>query len=160
MSFSVFSRAQPLTPGTAAPTATVTTDDGQTINLGDLYAAGPVLIYFYPKADTRGCTTQACNLRDEFASIQQAGLTVLGVSGDSVRAQSKFRGKYNLPFRLVADQKLELAKAFGVPAVGPVVSRQSFLIVDGKIVWHDPKPKPATQAADALAALKAIKSDE
>jgi peroxiredoxin Q/BCP len=158
MAFSIFSRAQPLTPGTPTPTLSVTTDDGQTIHLSDLYAKGPVLIYFYPKADTPGCTKQACNLRDEFAALEQAGLTVLGVSGDSVQAQSKFRDKYNLPFRLVADQNLELAKAYGVPAVGPIVSRQSFLIVNGKIQWHDAKAKPATQAADALAALKAIQS--
>jgi thioredoxin-dependent peroxiredoxin len=148
--------AQPLTPGQPAPTLTITTDDGAALDLGDLYAAGPVLIYFYPKADTPGCTAQACNLRDNFADLQDAGIRVLGVSSDTVAKQAAFRSKYQLPFSLIADTERELAKAFGVGTImGLVNQRQSFLVMDGKVVWRDLSAKPATQTQDALAAFAA-----
>jgi peroxiredoxin Q/BCP len=157
MAFPFLSHGEPLAIGADAPRLTVTTDAEAPLDLGTLYDAGPTLVYFYPKSDTPGCTKQACNLRDEFASLQEAGLTVVGSSGDSPASQEAFREKYKLPFTLVADQKAELAKAFGVPTMGSIASRQSFLVVGGKIVWSDLKAKPATQAADALAALAATK---
>lgn len=148
--------AEPLTVGAAAPALTVTTQEGKSLDLAATYAHGPTLVYFYPKADTPGCTAQACNLRDEFESIKAAGITVIGVSADSVDSQQAFAEKYHLPFTLVADANRALGKAFGVDEImGKMFRRQSFLVVDGKVVWRDLSATPATQAADAIAALKA-----
>lgn len=154
--FSLFAD-EPLPVGADAPSLTVTNHQGKEIDLGDLYAAGPVLLYFYPKSDTPGCTAQACNLRDNFDALKAAGVEVVGVSTDSVANQQAFREKYDLPFTIIADEDKSLGKAFGVGSMlGMAYKRQSFLIVDGKIAWVDLKATPATQAEDALAALKAV----
>ncbi|MGC9452320.1 MAG: peroxiredoxin [Oceanipulchritudo sp.] len=152
---SLFSK--PLAVGDPAPKLIVTTHTGESLDLGEVYAKGPVVVYFYPKSDTPGCTKQACNLRDNYSDLQAAGVQVVGVSTDSVKDQEAFREKYNLPFLLVADPDKELGKAFGTGSLlGMAYKRQTFLIVDGKIAWRDLKAKPATQSADALAALKAL----
>lgn len=154
--FGLFSSdAEPLEVGAEAPALTVTNSEGEEIDLADIYAAGPTLVYFYPKSDTPGCTAQACNLRDSFEELTGKGLQVVGVSGDDVRAQAAFKEKYSLPFVLVADSDHQLTEAFGVPMrfMG-LASRQSFLVVDGKVVWRDLKASPKSQAADALAALE------
>lgn len=151
----LFGRGDPLDVGTPAPRLTVTIETGESIDLGSFYDQGPVLIYFYPKSDTPGCTRQACNLRDHFAELQDAGLTVFGVSTDSVEAQRRFRDNHNLPFSLIADTERELGKAFGVGnAFMGFFSRQSFLVIDGKIAWRDLSASPASQAQDALAAFR------
>ena len=143
--------------GAEAPRGNVTIETGDTLSLAEAYAAGPVLVYFYPKSDTPGCTKQACNIRDNFASLGDKGVTVLGVSRDDVAAQLAFKEKYGLPFHLVADNEGKLGEGFGVPkAFGTAYARQSFLIVGGKVVWRDLKAAPDTQAADALAALETV----
>ncbi|NDV62034.1 peroxiredoxin [Puniceicoccales bacterium CK1056] len=147
--------SNPLEVGAEAPTITVITHKGTELNLGELYAKGPVLVYFYPRADTPGCTKQACNIRDNFDSLTAAGIEVIGVSMDSVEDQSAFQEKYDLPFLLVADEDKQLGKGFGVGGfMGMAYRRQSFLVVDGTVVWRDLKAKPASQSADILAALK------
>jgi peroxiredoxin Q/BCP len=149
--------AEPLDVGATAPAITVTIENGDVINLEEVYKEGPVLIYFYPKSFTGGCTTQACNLRDYSPDITDSGITIFGVSGDDVETQEKFRVEYNLPFHLVADTEASLIEAFGVPYTKPnKPSRQSFLVVDGYIVWRDLKANPTTQAQDALEAFKGI----
>lgn len=146
----------PLEVGSAAPVLTVITHKGTELDLADLYAKGPVLVYFYPKADTPGCTKQACNLRDNFGELTEAGIQVIGVSMDSVEDQSAFQEKYDLPFLLVADEDKRLGKGFGVGGfMGMAYRRQSFLVVDGTVVWRDLKARPASQTSDALAAFKA-----
>lgn len=157
--FSMFgflsSDASPLEVGAAAPELTVVTSEGESLNLNDLYEKGPVLVYFYPKADTPGCTAQACNLRDFYQDLEDAGVQVVGVSTDSVESQAAFKEKYGLPFLLVADSDATLVDAFGVPKkMDMFAARQSFLVVGGKVVWRDLKATPKTQAEDALAALK------
>lgn len=148
----------PLDVGQNAPELTVTTHNGKRLDLGELYAQGPVLIYFYPKADTPGCTKQACNIRDNFSDLQDSGVTVVGVSADSVADQKAFQEKYELPFTLVADADKELGNAFGMGSfLGIGFKRQTFLIVDGKVVWRDLKASPSTQTADALEALKSVR---
>jgi thioredoxin-dependent peroxiredoxin len=143
-----------LTVSSPAPDVRVTLDDGSLLSLSSLYAAGPVLVYFYPKSGTPGCTRQACNLRDNFSALTARGVQVVGVSRDSVASQTRFRSKQNLPFRLVADPDGLLGEAFGVPrTLGIVYARQSFLIAGGKIAWIDRKAKPDSQAADALSAI-------
>ncbi|MCB1229965.1 MAG: peroxiredoxin [Verrucomicrobiae bacterium] len=151
------SHADPLDVGADAPKLKATDQNGKQVDLGKELSEGTSLVYFYPKADTPGCTKQACNLRDEFEAVKDAGIKVFGVSADTVEDQKKFEEKYTLPFTLLADKKGEIIKAFGVPTLGPtgLASRQSFLIRDGKVIWRDLKAKPTTQAQDAIAAAKA-----
>lgn len=147
-----------LQPGDEAPRLTVTTDKGEELDLGMLYEKGPVLVYFYPKADTPGCTKQACNLRDNFTELKEAGLEVVGVSMDSIEDQSDFRTKYKLPFILVADGNKTLGNAFGVGFwAGVAYKRQSFLIVDGKVAWRDLSATPSTQSSTILEALQSVR---
>jgi len=148
----------PLEVGARAPELTVTTHAGESLDLAEVYGQGPVLVYFYPKADTPGCTRQACNLRDNFEALEEKGIRVIGVSSDSVQAQKAFKEKYNLPFTLVADTERELGNAFGMGTfMGIGFKRQSFLIVDGKVAWRDLKASPASQAKDALSALESVR---
>lgn len=145
--------ASPLEVGATAPAITVPDDTGAPLSLAGEYEKGPVLVYFYPKADTPGCTRQACNLRDNFEALTDAGVIVLGVSMDSPEAQAAFKAKYDLPFRLLADTEGKVCEGFGVPRKGRFASRQSFLVKDGKVAWRDLSAAPKTQAQDALAAL-------
>jgi peroxiredoxin Q/BCP len=149
--------AKPLELGASAPALDVTIETGETLQLGELYAHGPVLFFFYPKSFTPGCTKQACNLADNFGAVQSAGITVLGVSRDKVETQSEFQAKYNLPYSLVADKEGALGEAFGVGRSMMLFhKRQSFLIVEGKVVWRDLSANPATQSQDVLAAYEAL----
>jgi peroxiredoxin Q/BCP len=151
------SDASPLEVGATAPTPTVTNSEGESVELAEVYAEGPTLVYFYPKADTPGCTAQACNLRDSFEDLASAGIQVLGVSTDDVESQAAFKAKYSLPFLLIADSDKTLVEGFGVPTKMNFASRQSFLVVEGKVAWRDLKATPKTQSEDALAALKSEK---
>ena len=145
----------PLTSGQKAP-AFKCSDGGLTIRSEEL--SSPCLIYFYPKDDTPGCTKQACAIRDAWDTFKSAGLKVIGVSKDSEPSHSKFQEKYALPFPLIADTELELAKAFGVYGekkfMGRVydgIHRMSFLIAaDGTILKTYPKVKPEEHAAQVL----------
>lgn len=146
--------------GKDAPTMAVVVETGNSMDLSEVYAKGPTLVYFYPKADTPGCTKQACNLRDNFEALQDKGVQVIGVSSDSPASQMAFKEKYSLPFTLVADTDRELANAFGVGSImgSGFSKRQSFLVVNGKVVWKDTSATPQTQSEDALKALEAVKS--
>ena len=139
--------------GAAAPDVTGTDQHGKVVSFGDVYKKGVTLVYFYPKADTPGCTKEACSLRDSIADLRGRGLEILGVSEDNVDAQKKFQVKYKLPFTLVADHDGSIAKAFGVPTTMGFAKRQSFLIQDGKIVWLDLNASTSQQAADVTKAL-------
>jgi peroxiredoxin Q/BCP len=153
----MFGAAKPLEPGAPAPTLTVITDSAEQLALADVYAKGPVLLFFYPKSFTPGCTKQACNLADNFEAVQAAGITVLGVSRDKVDTQADFREKYKLPYTLIADADGALGKAFGVGSSFKLFhKRQSFLVVDGKVAWRDLSASPGTQSEDALAAFAAV----
>ncbi len=148
--------AEPLQPGAPAPSLKTLDHLGNEIDLGAAFKEGVSLVYFYPKADTPGCTKQACNIRDQKALLQEAGIKVYGVSADTVDDQKKFADKFELPFPLLADKEGKVIAAFGVPAnERGLAARQSFLIKDGKVIWHQPKANPMTQAEDAIAALKA-----
>lgn len=142
--------------GANAPLLSAPDQDGKAISLGDIYAQGITLVYFYPKADTPGCTSEACSLRDSFADLRARGVHVVGVSEDREDAQKKFQEKYGLPFPLIADHDGAVAKAFGVPTVLGFARRQSFLIRDGKVVWRDLNASTSQQAADVLKALGAL----
>jgi peroxiredoxin Q/BCP len=123
------------------------------VNLKEVYAKGPTLVYFYPKADTPGCTKQACSIRDDWKTLQDKGIQVIGVSGDKPEDQKKFIEKYKLPFTLLADHDFKVAEAFG----SPNRARNSFLIHDGKIVWSMLKASTQTHAADVLKAHEELR---
>lgn len=145
-----------LSVGDVAPRLSATDQNGRTVNLADIYAQGPTLVFFYPKAGTPGCTAQACSLRDAFPDFSAEGVQILGVSADTVEAQKKFADEYKLPFTLLADTDLAVAKAFGVPTI-PVLGvpkRQSFLVVDGKIAWIVESAKTGDHAAEVSEALR------
>lgn len=147
--------AEPLEVGDEVPAVKTVDQNGEAVDLAAELAEGVSLVYFYPKADTPGCTKQACNLRDEFAAVKEAGIKVFGVSADNAAAQLSFAEKYELPFTLLADDKGEVIAAFGVPTSGRgFAARQSFLVKNGKVIWRDLKATPATQAKDAIAAAE------
>lgn len=152
-------QADPLPSGAQAPSGEVTDQDGKTFKLGDVYKKGLTLVYFYPKADTPGCTKQACGLRDNMEELKKRGIQVIGVSMDKAESQKAFQEKYELPFTLVADPDGKLVEQFGVPAIRMGYSkRQSFLVKDGVIVWHDPAVDPETHVQKVLeAADKEVK---
>jgi peroxiredoxin Q/BCP len=98
--------------GQPAPDFSLRSDSGETIRLSDLRGR-PVVVYFYPKDDTAGCTRQACAIRDSWAEFEHAGVTVLGVSPDSVESHQRFKDKFTLPFPLLADEDHAVAEAYG-----------------------------------------------
>jgi len=149
-------QGEPLPLGAPAPAIEAVDQDGKKVSFADLYKDGLVLVYFYPKADTPGCTAQACSLRDDFAALKDRGVKVIGVSTDTAAAQKKFQEKYKLPFTLIADPEGKVVDKFGVPKRGTFASRQAFLIKDGEVVWRDLSASTAQQAADVLAALKEL----
>jgi thioredoxin-dependent peroxiredoxin len=142
--------------GRPAPDLETLDENGQPVQLGEFYAQGPTLVYFYPKSGTPGCTAQACSLRDSFQGLKARGVRVLGVSGDKVDAQKKFQEKHQLPFTLLADADGRLARAFGVPTFLGFTKRQSFLIKEGKVVWRDLKVSPKGHVAEVHRALDAM----
>src|SRR3954454_21776783 len=152
--FPLVAHGEPLAVGAPAPKITSVDQDGKPVKFKDVYAKGTTLVYFYPKADTPGCTKQACSLRDSWSTLREKGVQVLGVSEDAADAQKKFQDKYTLPFTLVADSDGKVAQAFGVPMRGKVTARQSFLIKDGKVVWNMLDKTSTEKHADDV--LKAV----
>jgi thioredoxin-dependent peroxiredoxin len=147
--------ADSLNVGASAPQITAMDDSGNSVDFGQLYSKGMVLVYFYPKADTSGCTAQGCSLRDSWEELQKQGVQVIGVSADPADAQKSFREKYKFPFPLIADVDRKVIDAFGVPTAEGKSrpARQSFLIKDGKIVWKAAPASTKTHAADVLKAV-------
>ncbi|HOG49785.1 MAG TPA: thioredoxin-dependent thiol peroxidase [Lentisphaeria bacterium] len=139
-----------LEKNTAAPPFCLPDHNGNTVCLKD-FLGSKVLVYFYPRANTPGCTTQACSLRDAWKELKQAGVTVIGISPDNVAAQKKFAEKFNLNFALLADEDHAVADAYAVWVEKSLygrkyfgVLRSSFLVgEDGKIIeaWYKIAPK-------------------
>jgi peroxiredoxin Q/BCP len=159
--FSLFAKAapvEPLVPGMPAPQIASIDQSGQPVNFGDVYAKGVTLVYFYPKAETPGCTAEACSLRDAYEGLHAKGLQILGVSKDTVEAQKKFQENRKLPFTLIADPEGKVAEAFHVPLI-PVIGvtkRQSFLIKDGKIAWTSFSAQTTSAAQEVQKALDSL----
>jgi len=136
-------------------------DESKAVHLKD-YAGSPVVLFFYPRADTPGCTIEACGFRDVFKKIQAAGAVVLGISRDTPAAQKKFKEKYNLTYTLLADVDETVCKQFGVlkeknmygkKVMG--IERTTFLIgPDRKLLKVFPKVKPEGHAEEVLAVLR------
>jgi thioredoxin-dependent peroxiredoxin len=146
--------------GKPAPDFELASDSGDTVKLSELRGK-PVVLYFYPKDDTPGCTTQACGIRDVYGEFERAGAVVLGVSPDDETSHVKFRQKYELPFALLADTDHRVAEEYGVwgekKYMGRTymgVNRSTFVIApDGTVKKVMRDVKPATHADDVLAAL-------
>jgi len=146
--------AGPIEVGAALPALRSTDHDGTEVDLAKTGSAGWLLVFFYPKADTPGCTKQACSLRDAWRELSERKVAVLGVSMDTPAAQKAFREKHKLPFPLLADKEGRVADAFGVPHTAGFAKRQAYLFKDGKLVWRDLNAATAEQAADVLKALE------
>ncbi len=150
----------PVEAGAAAPEFTLTSDSGETVSLSSLRGK-PVVLYFYPKDDTPGCTTQACGIRDAWGEFERRGAVVLGVSPDAEASHAKFREKYDLPFPLLADPDHATAEAYGVwvekKNYGKTymgIERSTFVIDgDGNVAKVMRRVKPDSHADDVLAAL-------
>jgi thioredoxin-dependent peroxiredoxin len=151
-----------LKEGTEAPDFTLPGQNGQPVTLSDLRGR-PVVLYFYPRADTPGCTIQACGVRDHAADYEAAGAIVIGVSPDPQSAVARFAEKYSLRFALLADEDHAVAEAYGVWGEKQMsgkthfgVSRSTFIIdVEGRIAKVLPKVSPKTHDDEVLAALAA-----
>ena len=148
--------------GKPAPDFELKSDSGESVKLSDLRGK-QVVLYFYPKDDTPGCTTQARGIRDAYGEFEQAGAVVLGVSPDNEASHVKFKKKFDLPFTLLADEEHRVAEAYGVWAEKKFmgrkywgVERSTFVIgEDGNVKKIMHKVKPDTHADDVLATLRA-----
>jgi peroxiredoxin Q/BCP len=151
--------------GEQAPDFTLPDQDGNAVTLSDLRGR-PVVLYFYPKADTPGCTTQACGIREHRRDYEQAGAKVLGVSPDTVTAVRKFAEKYTLDFELLADEDHAAAELYGVWGEKKMygktymgVQRATFVIdPEGKVAKVFPKVSPKTHDEVVLEALRELPS--
>jgi peroxiredoxin Q/BCP len=150
-------------PGAPAPQFTLPDQDGEPVSLAD-YAGTTVVLYFYPKADTSGCTVQACGVRDHLPNYAEAGAVVIGVSPDPVRAVKKFSDKHALDFTLLADEDHAVCEAYGVWAEKSMYGRKywgalraTFVIApDGTVAHVIPKVTPKTHDDEVLAVLEQL----
>ena len=149
-----------LKQGAVAPDFELEDENGVPHKLSD-YRGKFVVLYFYPKDDTPGCTTEACNFRDDYSAYTKAGVVILGVSPDNVKSHAKFKMKHQLPFTLLADINHEVCVTYGVWALKKMMGREYFGVLrttyligpDGKIVKVFEKVKPADHSAEVLAAI-------
>jgi thioredoxin-dependent peroxiredoxin len=141
-----------LSVGTTAPAFTTKDDEGNSVSLSD-FQGKVVVLYFYPKDDTPGCTKQAQSFRDNFAEYQDKDMVVLGVSMDDQASHQKFKEKYGLPFKLVVDSDGAITKAYDVDG-GGYAKRVTYIIdAEGTITHVDDKVNTSTHAADVLASI-------
>lgn len=149
-----------LKAGDKAPEFTALTQNGTKVSLAD-FKGKPVVLYFYPRDDTPGCTKEACGFRDAFSAFKEKGVTVLGVSTDTLKSHGKFAAKYHLPFELLVDEDKSIVHAYGVWGEKRFMGRKyqgthrvTFLIgPDGKIKQVWPAVKPDQHAAEVLGAI-------
>jgi peroxiredoxin Q/BCP len=151
----------PLQEGIQAPEFSLPDQDGNLKKLSD-YRGQPVVLYFYPKDDTPGCTTEACNFRDDYPVYDQAGVVILGVSPDAPKKHIKFKEKYNLPFTLLSDEAHEVCETYQVWGRKKFMGREydgvfrTTYVIDaaGKIVKVFENVKPDGHSTQVLAALE------
>ena len=150
----------PAEEGLPAPDFTLPSDTGEDVSLASLRGRS-VVLYFYPRDDTPGCTRQACGIRDEWSGFERRGVVILGVSPDSPSRHTKFRNKHRLPFTLLADEDHAVAEAYGVWVEKSMlgkkymgIERSTFVIdAHGNVAKVLRRVKPDTHADDVLAAL-------
>ena len=152
----------PISANIPAPDFELLDETGTSRRLSD-YRGRPVVLYFYPKDDTPGCTKEACSFRDDYSVYEEAGVVILGVSPDSPKSHAKFKEKYNLPFTLLADEEHRVCELYGAWGRKKFMGREydgvlrtTFLIgPDGTILRVFPDVKPEGHSKEVLAALEA-----
>lgn len=152
----------PVSANIPAPDFELSDETGTPRRLSD-YRGKPVVLYFYPKDDTPGCTKEACSFRDDYSVYEEAGVAILGVSPDSPKSHAKFKEKYNLPFTLLADEEHQVCELYGAWGRKKFMGREydgvlrtTFVIgADGTILRVFPDVKPEGHSKEVLAALKA-----
>ncbi len=148
-----------LQTGQTAPEFSLQDQTGSVVRLADYKGKKAVVLYFYPKDDTPGCTTEACTFRDSFVDFSDAGAEVLGVSGDSPASHKQFAAKHRLPFRLLSDEDDEARKAYGVSStLGLLPGRVTFVIDKQGVVRHvfSSQFRPKKHVEEALEILKQL----
>ncbi len=152
----------PISANQTAPDFALQDDQGNLVRLSD-FRGQNVVLYFYPKDDTPGCTKEACNFRDDYSAYQKAGVTILGVSPDTVKSHARFKKKFGLPFPLLADEGHAVCDAYGVWGPKKLMGREyegvlrtTFVIgPDGVIQKVFENVKPAEHSAEVLSAVSA-----
>jgi peroxiredoxin Q/BCP len=147
-----------LSVGTKAPEFTLNDQDGKPVSLADFRGQKSVVVYFYPKDDTPGCTAEACSFRDQFTEFSDAGAEVIGISSDSEASHKKFADKHKLPFTLLSDRGGKVRAAFGVPATfGLLPGRVTFVIDKEGVVRHafNSQINATKHVAESLTVLRA-----
>lgn len=145
--------------GQRAPELTLDDQHGARRTLSELWKKGPVVLYFYPKDETMGCTAEACGFRDRYETFREAGAEVVGVSGDDVGSHASFAQNHGLPFVLLADPKGEAERAFGVKrTLGLLKGRTTFVIDDEGVVRHvfNSQLRPTAHIGEALAVVQRL----
>ena len=153
----------PIPSGVPAPNFKLPDENGEPHELKE-YLGRTVVLYFYPKDDTPGCTTEACNFRDDYSAYDEAGVILLGISPDSPRSHTRFQSKYQLPFKLLADEDHHVCETYGVWGLKKMMGREyygvlrtTFLISpDGMVLRVFENVKPAQHSQEVLDALKEI----
>lgn len=144
--------------GSPIPTLSARDQDGKILDLAMYGKEGYLLVFFYPKANTPGCTAQACSLRDGYADLSKHGVKIVGVSADEVASQKKFVDNQKLPYPLLADAENKIIQSFGVGGLFGFAKRSAFLFRDGKLIWQDPKGSTQDQAKVVLEYLDSLKT--
>jgi peroxiredoxin Q/BCP len=155
----ILSGTSTVQPGDTAPDFELPDDSGQTLRLSGFRGRKAVVLYFYPKDDTPGCTKEACTFRDQYQDFVDAGAEVIGVSSDSSDSHARFASKYRLPFRLAADRDGAVRKRYGVPAtLGLLPGRVTYVIDKQGTVRHvfNSQFQAAQHVAQAIEALRSI----
>ena len=145
--------------GDRAPDFSLLDEKGRPVSLKDFLGKNVVVLYFYPKDFTPGCTTEACAFRDNYKPIEEKGAVVIGVSVDSVESHGKFSQKYNLPFDILSDSKKEVAKAYGVLGFGGFIAKRVTFIInkEGKITHIFPKVDVNQHSEEVLKAIEELR---
>jgi peroxiredoxin Q/BCP len=148
-------------PGDRAPDFTLKDQDGRDVSLSALWKQGPVVLFFYPKDFTAGCTAEACAFRDQYVDFKEAGASVVGISSQGVDSKKAFAEKHRLPFTLVADEGGRVREQFGVKAslFGLIEGRETYVIDSQGVVRHvfNSQVRPHEHVAQALEVLKRLK---
>jgi len=145
--------------GDMAPDFSLLDEHGRSVSLKDFLGKKVLVLYFYPKDFTSGCTAEACSFRDDYKLYEEKGAAVIGVSLDSVESHSKFSQKYSLPFPILSDKGKEVAKAYGVLGAGGLFAQRVTFIIDkeGKITHIFPKVDVKRHSEEVLRALEELK---
>ncbi len=148
--------AKELQKGDPAPDFTAAASDDTQVHLKDLIGKAPIVLYFYPKDDTPGCTKEACGLRDNFAGFRKLNATIFGISYDSIESHKEFVKKYNLPFLLLSDKDKSIAKAYG--ADGMIFAKRMTFVIDreGKIAWLNRSVDPSKHSEELEKVLSTL----